>query len=593
MRLSTIRDHWFDFVWVALWGAISGAATIAASHHLSATFDEPFYLRAGLQHWRTGSSFELMRFGTMPLPVDVETFPVYAWERIRGRQFDLDAEFGQALSLARIGNQLFWFLLLAYGCRLARAVGGPWAGRLAVAALAVEPNLLAHAGLATTDVAIAACLFVFCFHYRMGRDGSWLPRVGIPAVCYGLAILAKASGLVFVPICVLAIEVERQWRLSQAADWRGRARDTIRGLIARSFLRDCFVMGALALILTYAWCGSDWLPHPKIVGFARGLPESAAKPTLVWLAEHFAIFNNAGVGLLYQIQHNMRGHGAFLMGSTTPAAFWYYFPVALSMKVAAPYLLAIPLLILFARRSMFNWACAASAMLLVFSINCRVQIGVRMQLPLIALGVVGLAAAINQVCAALAMRRRTIAAVVACSAIGWTAASEMRVWPDGLCYINELWGGPANGEWLLSDSNYDWGQGLKELDQWQRDRGIPEMAIWYFGADPASDKYPFRNVALQGREDVADEKALEPLVHGRYLAVGTTILYGSYVTEPAWLLDRLRSTEPTGRTRTFLIFDLNDISRKGESTRVNEAQFAHRIEQDKSGAAEPRPLDHP
>ncbi len=575
MRWPLLRRHWFDVVWVVFWTAFGGIMANSAARHLSGTFDESFYLRAGLQHWRTGSTFDLMRAGTMPLPVDAETFAPYVWERMRGREWNLDTEFDQALAMARIGNLVFWFLLLVYGWRIARSLGGVWAGRLAVVGLAIEPNLLAHASLATTDLAIAACLFVFCVHYRAGRDGAWVHRVGMPGLCYGFAILAKASGLVFVPICVLAIEFERLWRASHAPSRWQRTRETIRQLFSRRFLKDCAAIGMLGLALTYLWCGSDWLPHPKIVAAAQNLPENSAKPTFVWLAEHFAIFNNAGMGLWYQIQHNSRGHGAYLLGSVTESAFWYYFPVALSMKLALPYLAAVAVLLATSRRLLFNWVCIACGVLLAFSINCRVQIGVRLQFPLIALAVVGLAVAIGRILAEASHRRRLVVGLCAFAGLGWTIVSDLQNWPDGICYINELWGGPTHGERLLCDSNFDWWQGLKELDRWRLDHGQIDIAVWYFGTDPSVDKPPFRSVPLHVIP-VNDEKTLRQKVGRRYLAVSTTILFSNYLSEPAWLLNRLRSANPADRTRTFLIFDMQDSPDESRPNSAEDAQFANR-----------------
>src|SRR5260370_25452400 len=163
------RVIWLDLIWLSAWGITSSLYCGTAATRLSATFDEPLYLQLGLEHWRTGSTFGLMRVGTMPLPVDVAVMPVYAWERWRGEQFDPVDDLDQILPVARLGNLIFWWLLLVYGWTAARQIGGPWAGRLATVALACEPNLLAHCGLATTEFAITAMMLVFCVHFPSRR----------------------------------------------------------------------------------------------------------------------------------------------------------------------------------------------------------------------------------------------------------------------------------------------------------------------------------------------------------------------------------------------------------------------------------------
>ena len=81
--------------------------------------------------------------------------------------------------------------------------------------------------------------------------------------------------------------------------------------------------------------------------------------------------------------------GVYLLGRTDPRAFWYYFPVLLTIKLSLPLLVAPLALGLINRRSLVNWACLAAATLLLFSLVCRVQIGVRLVLPLVALAIVG------------------------------------------------------------------------------------------------------------------------------------------------------------------------------------------------------------
>ena len=62
-----------------------------------------------------------------------------------------------------------------------RSVGGMRASlynavpEAAVALLACEPVLLGHAALATTDIAVAACLLALAFEFHAGRGGRW-PR---------------------------------------------------------------------------------------------------------------------------------------------------------------------------------------------------------------------------------------------------------------------------------------------------------------------------------------------------------------------------------------------------------------------------------
>ena len=566
------RGAWLlDWLWLLAWGAASSAWCLTASARVGVTFDEPIYLQRGLEGWRTGSHAGLLRLGTMPLPIDVQTFPLYLYEKWTGTALDPAAACHRVLPWARAGTLVFWWLLLAYGRLAGRHLAGPWGGRAAVALLACEPNLLAHATLATTDVAVSAAVLALAYHFRAAREAGWGWRVGVPALCYAAALLAKASGLVFGVLVLLAVEAERVLR-------EGRARGQgPRGLWAAfaPFRRDVVQVGVLGLALTFVYCGSDWQPEASFVKWARGLPDGAARAAMTWLAENLTIFSNAGEAIVRQVRHNLRGHGVYLLGEVHPRALWYYFPVALSIKLPAALLLLFAALAVTRPAALLNWSCAAAAVLLLFSLNCRVQIGIRLVLPLVALAVVGAAAA-----AVVGAKGRkgegfgcrpfapspfrpfaagALSPLLLLTAVLWTAASAIKVWPHGLCYANELWGGTGRAYLRLSDSNFDWGQGLKDLAAWQRGRELPVLDVWYFGTDPAAASPALRQVPLHAAP-FADADELRAMMSGRYLAVSATLVHGMPALAPPHRRAAafFRAREPTDRAATFLIYDLGD-----------------------------------
>src|SRR5262249_9594078 len=159
----------WDGLWFLAWASASSVWCLSAATQLGATADEWQYVRRGLEHWRTGSYAAFMGMGTMPLAADVQTLPIYLRECQKGVPYALD-DVDDLLPRARAATLLFWWLLLGYGWLIGHRLAGPWGGRLAVALLACEPTLLAHAGLATTDIALAACLLPLAYHFRAGRE---------------------------------------------------------------------------------------------------------------------------------------------------------------------------------------------------------------------------------------------------------------------------------------------------------------------------------------------------------------------------------------------------------------------------------------
>jgi 4-amino-4-deoxy-L-arabinose transferase-like glycosyltransferase len=564
--------RWTEALWFLAWACASSVWCLTAAHQLGPTFDEPLYVERGLDGWRHFSHRGLLTVGTMPLPIDVQTLPLYVWEQTADTPLDAANDLQTLLPVARAGNLLFWWLLLWYARLTGRLLAGPWGGRLAVAFLACEPNLLAHASLATTDIAITAGLLALLYHFRTGRDADWRWRLAVPAVCFGLAILAKASALVYGPICLVVVELERLARSDALATPTGTS---LAARLAHAWRqtaaarRDLTWIGLGGVTLAFVYCGTDFQPQPGFVAWAHKLPDGAFASSMVWLAENLCVFSNAGEGLVRQIKHNMHGHGTYLLGESHPRALWYYFPVLLTIKLSLPLLFAPVAVAAVRTRALVNWACLAALVLLVASLNFRVQIGIRLVLPMVALAGIGVAAAAVE---ALGQPRWTWLrpALTGSLAFGlaWTSAVAARAWPHGLCYINELWGGQRGYE-LVSDSNYDWGQGLPELAAWQSEHGPEPMCVWYFGSDPAFKRLPVENVPLHVLPVERPEDVVSHARH-RYLAVSTTLLYGSATNLAAHqnAAAFLRGCTPAGRTSTFLIYERQALVEACRSQRV-------------------------
>jgi hypothetical protein len=565
-----------DVLWLLAFGVLGSLWCLGAGQRIGPTFDEPFYLQGGMHFWHTGSLQLLLDKGTMPLPVVVCTAPVRAFEWYHQRTFALTdpTDFDQALRLARPATLLFWWLLLGYGWWAGARLAGPWGGRLAVALLACEPTLLAHGALATTDVALSACLLALAVHFQAGRQASWWRRVGLCALLYALALLAKASALAFGVLVMLALEMARLWQ-EQPADVRAwpRLRACVAGLWGANFRTEVVQVVGIGLALTFLACGSDFQPERSFVAWSHGLPEGPWRSLMAWLADHLIIFSNAGAAIVRQIKHNMQGHGAYLLGIRSPTALWYYFPVALTIKLAVPMLVLPVALALLSPRSLRNWALGLALVFLLFSLNCRVQIGVRLVMPLIVFGATGLGAGLAHALARADLapwRRRTVAGLTALGLAG-AAFGVASVWPHGLCFVNELYGGTRDGYLCVSGSDYDWGQGVREVENWQRDHGRG-LALLYYGTDPAAAAprfLPLRPDHLPG----PDGQSIRAALGGNDLAVSVCLLHGPSLRHERLdvLLAYLRTCEPIDRTTCFFIYHFPPPESSVEGPRASAA----------------------
>ena len=106
----------------------------SAGRKLGPTFDEPFYVHAGLTNWCAFNHRELLSAGTMPLPAEVQMLPLRLAEVFASA--DPEHELREWLPIARMGTAAFLWILLwgsqrlgtIYGGALGRTAGGSVGG---------------------------------------------------------------------------------------------------------------------------------------------------------------------------------------------------------------------------------------------------------------------------------------------------------------------------------------------------------------------------------------------------------------------------------------------------------------------------------
>jgi hypothetical protein len=504
----------YAWTWLLVIVSASVAWCVTAGRELGATFDEPLYVTFGHEFWNKAEARKCLSLsGVMPLPPAVDSIPVRIAEWIRGEPFDLTGNYA-ALHTARLGTIAFWLLLLGSALRAGQIWSGTPAGLLAVTLLALEPIFLGHASLAATDLAFTACLTFFVVVYKSGRDAGPLRRLVLPTIAFAMAFLAKLSALTFVPICIVALEIEH-WCSKRSRGEPIRWREPVLHVVS---------IGVGGLVLVFLGCS-------RLVEAIR-----------------------------FQVDHNLTGHGwIYLLGESRTEGFWYYFLAAAAIKTSLGLMLVwAGALLCGCRHPRFLWngPLLAGVALFAASPTCRVQIGIRFMLPALALVSIGAAIALGRHladCRSAWSRRLTWGMVAA--AMMWSASESLQVWPHGIAYANQLFGGPANGYLSLTDSNHDWGQGLPELARWRDKHAAAPIDVCYFGADPAINGPGFRRV------NCLDAASLDELRHryrGRYLAVSTTMLYATPPDLPA--VQVLRALPRVDRTLTYFIYDFTDVA---------------------------------
>lgn len=163
----------------------------------------------------------------------------------------------------------------------------------------------------------------------------------------------------------------------------------------------------------------------------------------------------------------------------------------------------------------------ALGLLLLFSFNCRVQIGIRLVFPLLVIAYLVGAETLAKLWDAKSPWIRGLG-------LGFLAGhgfEGLAASPNGLMFSNTPWKLCASPDWMMCDSNFDWGQGLPFAKAHLADQPRP-VGLVYFGTDPAAND-PAWFQRLTPRHPAWDSpEGIRRQFAGRDLLVGATVARG-------------------------------------------------------------------
>lgn len=462
------------------------AAVSAPIRQTSAVFDEDTYLQVSRRIFEHADFTSLWQYGVAPLPV------LAAWalpavvhpETYHG-----------TIALARVSAAvLFGIPVVLLAWRWLARTAGEAAAAVGAALLALSPNLVAHASLATTDVCFVAAALWALFQLECYLGDRSRRHFVLLAVALGTALASKYGAIGLFPVVALLLQT--------TADPRAP-----RGL---GFLGQVWRTATATAGLFIAAFGVAWAVH----GFALGVLDP--RHLGVRLVVPAPLY-----GIAEQLRHASLGHDGFLLGERRHTGWWLYTPIALFLK-STPVeivLLAAAVCALVATRrtspaSARVWQ-AAFVVYLALAMTSRVNIGVRYVLLLLPLAVM---AGVSLI-ARHARKAPRAAAAIGVFAVALQAWSLFSITPHVLSYFNAFVGGPAEGYRLLADSNVDWGQDLPALREALEEVGAVRPLVAYFGTAPF-DAYGVRAVRWPGTPE--DREAAD------WLAISATYLDGVY-----------------------------------------------------------------
>jgi hypothetical protein len=475
-------------LWLFLWGAYNARMQ-------SPTMDEQNHIARGYALLRTGDprlsvehpplingleALPLFLLDPLRMPTDDWSWEVSEWYRFADLlMWHLSNPVELIVFLARLPIMGLTILLAALVYRWASELWGRGAGVFALALIALDPNIMAHGNLATTDLGQTFAVFWTGYMtWHTARSPSW-GRYALIGVAMGAMLATKLSALAFAGVWGLLLvayaarDLVRRPPQPVLAWWRSLC----------SYLGRFILLGGLALIVlwgTYAFQTGPLREH------GRPVPMS-----LYW---------HGLASILHQTQG---GRPSYLLGRTSVHGFWTYFPITFIVKTPIATLLT---LLLAFPVSLYRRAWRADVFLLapvlVYGISVMqsaLNLGYRHLLPLLPFIYVWAAQVIGvQKIGGMASDDKW---QVGLKAEGWVRGrlvlfSRMLPWalalilaleclwiaPYFLSYFNVLAGGPDDGWHIIADSNIDWGQDLKRLKSYLLAHNLDAVKLSWFGS---------------------------------------------------------------------------------------------------------------
>lgn len=587
---ATFPSLWLTGLVLLLAVGHAALATFAAREK-STTVDELAHVTGGytFNHWHDyrlhpENGILPQRWQALPATLAGADFPAQStigWRKsvvwLVGYDFFYQSRNDPAwlLFTARAMNSLFGAATVLLVFFWSRRLWGTPGALVSAVFCALCPTMLAHSGLATSDMGMAFFLLAvsaaYWRHLHDGRRRAWW----LSALLLGLAAVAKYTAVLLLPMAgALALVRTFQSEPLVLGDLTFRTRLGRLGAIIVSTA----VQGLVALVVIWAFFGFRYsLFNPTLPVGELNLPWELLlnfggwKAALINFCRDWRLLPEGWLyGLAFVLQH-AQARGAFLDGDYSifgwveffPKAFLYKTPLSLlAGLVASVLLLALRLRV--ATRTQLAGHFLRVAPLLVlfgvywlFSLTSHLNIGHRHILPIypvlyILCGALGWAVA-------RAWRHSQAgglsgAAVIA-GLLGWHAAVAANIHPDYLAYFSQVVGGPTQGYRHLVDSSLDWGQDLPALKKWLGAHRAPSEPVYlsYFGSDEPARFIP--DAVLMPRLSNFDRTRPWYWCEPGLYAVSATMLQHVYLTGRAnWtaenerLYQQLRVNEAGFRT---------------------------------------------
>jgi 4-amino-4-deoxy-L-arabinose transferase and related glycosyltransferases of PMT family len=373
-------------------------------------------------------------------------------------------EYRNNLTLARLGALPFFLAACLVIWAWTSWAFGRAAALIAVLLFSSTPPVLAHAGVAMTDIALAATLPAALFSFCLWMSRPAMARAILLGAALGLAILSKFTALAFFAAGALPLMF----------------------VAPRSPLRKFrTVVPAMIVTALTIWAGYRFSVTPLASAGPHLAVDSVTGASGFWHDAGYRVLETPlpGAAVMSGVYglwlHNSEArHPNYFLGERSWSGWWFFYPVMLAVKTPAAFLIlaAAGVVFIIKDRSWRQWTPVWPAVgILVVGLMSQINTGIRHILPIyVMLAAIAAFGAVRL----LAGSRIRIGLCIAL--LTWHMVSSAAAHPDYLAYFNELAIGGAGNFGV--DSDLDWGQDLWRLRDACAQRKVDSLWIAYNGS---------------------------------------------------------------------------------------------------------------
>jgi hypothetical protein len=470
---------------VAVLIAIGIARIISTYPIFNHTIDEAAHLACGIQWYQGAYTYDpkhtpiaRMSIALLPYLDGLRGYGDSSFWQEGVRLLSSEGHYWRNLTLARIGILPYFILATVMVYLWARRVYGVGTAVLAAGIFTLLPVVLAHSGLATTDIALTAFFLIAAYTFTDWLSAPNWRNAMVFGLAAGLAISTKLSTLAFLPATMIAV-IPFYLASTRSNDDRRRTRSVL-GSAAIALICVCMVIWA-CYRFSHAPIDQISSAPDRIADRAFGAGSGIARKVHALTLSIQLPAPDLYAGLRGLRDVNREGPRSYLFGQINQGGWWYFYPVAIAFKTP----LAVLLLAIIGSASLLSsWLRAraqwvplvpllAAIAVVAVVMPSRLDIGVRHVMPVFAF--MAMLAAVGAV--TLWNRHSKLTRVATVGLLAWLVASSVMAHPDYLSYFNEL--GGSNPAQILVISDLDWGQDLTRLSGYLRQHQVKHVSIAY------------------------------------------------------------------------------------------------------------------